>query len=236
MANPLLVFLHGFGEDARMWDDFVPHFSWPYEYFCPNYANWADCGDMSSYVRKIIAELPSDVSLTIVGHSMGGYIALEMARLFPERISRVILLHSTPSEDSVEKKTARDKTKAFLESYGVRSFLGPFVSNLFAPDFVKSNPNLLRELTLRYTNLSVEALIAATVAMKHRPDFWDFLAKTTIPFLFILGDQDALIPHESILLGLEGKGQHKCVILPSVGHQGTYESPNACFQAMAAFM
>lgn len=236
MANPLLVFLHGFGEDARMWDDFVPHFSWPYSYCCPNYAAWSDCDTLSAYSHKIIAALPSDVLLTIVGHSMGGYIALEMARLFPERISRVILLHSTPSADSVEKKIARDKTIVFLQNHGVRSFLGPFVANLFAPDFVKSHPNLIRELSLRYTNLPADALIAATEAMKKRSDSWDYLAKTTIPFLFILGDQDALIPHESILRGLEGKGQHKCVILPFVGHQGTYESPNACFEAMVAFM
>ena len=236
MANSLLVFLHGFGEDARMWDDFVPHFSWPHTYSCPNYADWTDCDSMAAYARKIVYELPKDSSLILIGHSMGGYIALAIAELFPARVARVVLLHSTPSADSEEKKNTRDKTKAFLQSHGVRSFLGPFVSNLFAPEFVKTNPNLMRELSSRYADLPAEALMAATEAMKKRSDSWDFLGKTGIPFLFILGDQDALIPHDSILRGLEGKGQHKCVILPSVGHQGTYESPNACFEAMAAFL
>ncbi len=236
MANSLLIFLHGFGEDVRMWDDFIPQFTWPYVCHCPNYADWSDCHSMADYARKIIAELPEDASLHVVGHSMGGYIALAMAELFPERVNRVILLHSTPSADSEEKKNVRDKTIAFLQMHGVRSFLGPFVSNLFAPSFVKSNPLLLRELSGRYVNLPAEALIVATEAMKQRPDTWDFLAKTSIPFLFILGDQDALISHESILEGLAGKGQHKCVILPSVGHQGTYESPIACYEAMANFI
>jgi len=236
MANSLLIFLHGFGEDSRMWDDFIPQFTWPYASHCPNYADWTDCHSMSDYARKIIAELPEDASLNVVGHSMGGYIALAMAELFPERINRVVLLHSTPSADSEEKKNVRDKTKVFLQMHGVRSFLGPFVSNLFASSFVKSNPLLLRELSGRYANLPAEALIVATEAMKQRPDSWDFLAKTSIPFLFILGDQDALIPYESILQGLAGKGQHKYVILPSVGHQGTYESPIACFEAMANFI
>jgi hypothetical protein len=110
------------------------------------------------------------------------------------------------------------------------------VSNLFAPAFVNSNPLLMRELSDRYVHLPAEALIAATEAMKQRPDAWDFLEKTALPFLFILGDEDALIPHEAILRGLEGKAKHKCVILNHVGHQGTYEAPNACFQAMANFI
>jgi pimeloyl-ACP methyl ester carboxylesterase len=236
MANSLLVFLHGFGEDARIWDDFVPNFSWPYSYVCPNYAEWTDCYRISDYAQKLLAKLPEDASLIIVGHSMGGYIALAMAELFPDRIERVILLHSTASADSEEKKNQREKTKSFLQVHGVRSFLGPFVSNLFAPAFVHSNPLLMRELSDRYVHLPAEALIAATEAMKQRPDAWDFLEKTALPFLFILGDEDALIPHEAILRGLEGKAKHKCVILNHVGHQGTYEAPNACFQAMANFI
>ena len=88
----------------------------------------------------------------------------------------------------------------------------------------------------RCTRWIVDYPLAATEAMKQRPDAWDFLEKTALPFLFILGDEDALIPHEAILRGLEGKAKHKCVILNHVGHQGTYEAPNACFQAMANFI
>ena len=71
--------------------------------------------------------------------------------------------------------------------------------------------------------------------MKNRPDYQLFLAKTKIPFLFIQGSDDALISADLIKEVLQDKAQHKLVILQDVGHQGQYEAPSACFEAINAF-
>ncbi len=236
MRSKSFVFLHGFGEDERIWNDFLPTFDWPYSHQTPSYASWSDCKSMDEYAHKIMGELLPNESLILVGHSMGGYIAIAMARLFPTQIDRVILLHSTASADTNEKKINRDRTIHVLRNYGTKNFIGPFIPSLFSTNFVKLNPTFMIDLKNRDQDLIPSALISATISMRDRTDSWKFLDETNIPFLFILGDQDALISCDWVVEKIAEKAQHKFVILQKVGHQGTYENPKSCFQAICDFV
>lgn len=230
------VFLHGFGEDQRVWSDFLPLFSWPFESIVVDYSTWTDCTDIQDYASRIMSNLPLNTKFILVGHSMGGYVALAMAEQFENVIDQVIMLHSSPFSDTDEKKSVRQRTIDFLKKYPVKDFLGPFVPNLFAPKFAETHPELLKNLIVRYQTISKDGLIASTYAMKNRSNYERFLAKTRIPFLFIHGSEDALISTDLIKEVLQDKAQHKLVILQGVGHQGQYEAPDACFEAIKAFI
>jgi pimeloyl-ACP methyl ester carboxylesterase len=234
--RPLLVFLHGFGEDARIWHDFLPERFAEFNSHIPNFAAWTDCSSIADYARKIIAQIPEKEQIVLIGHSMGGYIALEMAQQFPERIRGVIMLHSTILADSTEKKWQREKTARFILEHGSETFIKSFVSNLFAPTFVQSHQKLMDQLILRYQDLDANGLVAATLAMKDRQDFQQFIQFTSTPFLSVLGEIDPLIPPASILEIVAGKDQHKLVILSSVAHQGCYEAPEQTYEAISQFI
>jgi len=234
--RPLLVFLHGFGEDARIWQDFFPEKFADYEIHVPNFACWSNCHSIASYASKIVSEIPTNIPFICIGHSMGGYIALEIAQQFPQRTKAIVMLHSTPLPDSLEKKTQRLKTVDFLQEHGSEIFIRSFVANLFAPDFVKIKRDLIDQLIFRYQNIDVMGLVAATRAMKDRQDFQEFIRYTSIPFLFVLGEIDPLIPPSSIVGLLEGKDQHKFVILPGVAHQGCYEASEQTFLVINQFL
>lgn len=228
MPATQLVFLHGFGEDERVWEDFLSFHTFSFSTICPAYAEWTDCTTLADYARKIVSSLPLSSDLILVGHSMGGYIALEIASQFPERVQKVVMLHSTFVADSAEKKVNRDRTADLLEKKGTAFFIGPFLPNLFA----SASPDLLATLAERYRHLPAPGLIAATKAMRDRQDFTSFVQQTDIPFLFILGEQDPLISPESITRFVT----KTVVILPNVGHQGTYESPEAVAEAINQFL
>ena len=230
------VLLHGFGEDLRVWSDFLPLFSWPFECIVVDYSTWTDCLDIKDYAIKIMSDLPGNTKFILVGHSMGGYVALAMAEQFSSQIHQVVMLHSSPWADTEEKKLGRDRTIEFLKKYSVKDFLCPFVPNLFAPKFAEIHLKLLKNLIARYQDLPSSGLIASSLAMKNRPDYQLFLAKTKIPFLFIHGSDDALISTDLIKEVLQDKAQHKLVILQGVGHQGQYEAPSACFEVINAFI
>jgi pimeloyl-ACP methyl ester carboxylesterase len=146
MPATQLVFLHGFGEDDRGWSDFLPNYTWSFPAICPCYAEWTDCVTLVDYARKIVSSLPLSCDFILVGHSMGGYIALEIASQFPERVQKVVMLHSTFVADTEEKKINRDRTADLLAKKGTSFFIGPFLSNLFA------NPSqeLVSTLASRY--------------------------------------------------------------------------------------
>ena len=228
MPATQLVFLHGFGEDERVWSDFLPFHSFTFSTICPGYAEWTDCATLADYARKIVASLPLSGDFILVGHSMGGYIALEIASQFPERVKKVVMLHSTFLPDTEEKKINRDRTAELLAKKGTGFFIGPFLPNLFAT----ASQELISTLASRYRELSAAGLIAATKAMRDRNDFTTFVQTTNIPFLFILGEQDALISPESITRFVT----KSVVILPNVGHQGTYEAPEAVAVAINQFV
>jgi pimeloyl-ACP methyl ester carboxylesterase len=228
MPATQLVFLHGFGEDERVWSDFLPFHSWSFSAICPSYADWTDCATLADYARKIISSLPLFDDFILVGHSMGGYIALEIASQFPERVKKVVMLHSTFVADTQEKKINRDRTVELLAKKGTSFFIGPFLPNLFA----SASQELISTLASRYRELPAAGLIAATKAMRNRTDFTSFIQTTDIPVLFILGEQDALISPESITRFVT----KSVVILPNVGHQGTYEAPEAVAMAINQFV
>jgi pimeloyl-ACP methyl ester carboxylesterase len=234
--HPSLVLLHGFGEDARMWDDFIPGRFPNQTLHISNYADWSDCLTIAEYGRKIVDTLPQDETFILVGHSMGGYIALELAKQFPQRIQGVVMLHSTPVADSIEKKIQRDKTAGFIQEHGSEKFIHSFVANLFAPHFVESHQELMDMLANRYSQLNQTGLIASTLAMKVREDLKDFVHSTDIPILFVLGEKDPLIPTETIVELLAGKDQHKYVILSGVSHQGCYEAPEETYAVINQFI
>jgi pimeloyl-ACP methyl ester carboxylesterase len=234
--KPSLVFLHGFGEDARIWDDFIPGRFAEYNLQIPNYAEWSDCLTIADYARKIDASLPENQRFVLIGHSLGGYIAMELAKQFRERIQGVVMLHSTFLPDSPEKQLQRDKTASFIQEHGSEVFIRSFVSNLFAPLFVASHQDLMRQLAERYVTIPQEGLISSTLAMKVRQDMRSFVQTTEIPFLFVMGDMDPMIPIDSIVEGIAGKDQHKYVILSGVAHQGCYEAPEETFEAINQFV
>jgi pimeloyl-ACP methyl ester carboxylesterase len=206
----------------------LPNYTWSFPVVCPAYATWDDCATLADYARKIIAFLPLFDNFILVGHSMGGYIALEIASKFPERVQKVVMLHSTFVADTQEKKINRDRTVELLAKKGTSFFIGPFLPNLFA----SASQELISTLASRYRELPAAGLIAATKAMRNRTDFTSFIQTTDIPVLFILGEQDALISPESITRFVT----KSVVILPNVGHQGTYEAPEAVAMAINQFV
>ncbi|CAM4277793.1 alpha/beta hydrolase [Cytophagaceae bacterium 50C-KIRBA] len=232
----IIVCLHGFGEDHRVWDDFIPAYTWPFPVIMPDYASWEDCSSMSEYAQKIALQLPKDQAWYLIGHSMGGYIALALASLFPEQVKAVVMLNSTAMSDSQEKKLNRNKTIEFLHKLGTKAFIGPFVPNLFSPDFVQQNSEVIKSLIDRYQELPASGLVAASKAMRDRPAGLDLLASTQIPFLFIHGELDALVPLEDVEKAVALSSLHYVVRILQAGHQAAYEAPKEVYLAIISFL
>ncbi len=233
---PKLLFIHGFGEDRSIWDDFIAQFDWSEEIEVVDYANWVDCTSIAAYAQKIETNLVGN-SYHVIGHSMGGYIALELAKQFPALVLSVIMVNSTAKSDTTEKKENRKKTIEFLLKHGTETFMESFLPNMFAASKVAEHQVLIQELQSRFKSLSKDALAAATASMKEREDFQQFLKETTIPFLFIAGEEDTFFSPESILDYLKFPGSiHSLVTLPSVGHHASYEAPIALQYLIAEFI
>src|SRR4051812_676996 len=134
-----IVFIHGFCESIEIWDYFKPDFVNEYQVTCldlPGHGKSKGLGyetsidKMAFQVRETLESLNIEQPI-LIGHSLGGYVSLAYAEMYPDKLSGCCLFHSSAFADAPEKKENRNKTMDYVEKHGVEAFSDPFVPALF---------------------------------------------------------------------------------------------------------
>jgi pimeloyl-ACP methyl ester carboxylesterase len=162
---------------------------------------------------------------TVIGHSMGGYIALALAENYWNHVNAFGLFHSTAFADSEEKKAVRKKGIEFIKQHGAFEFLKTTTPNLFSPETKTENPELIIDFIKPLSQFSPEVLIAYYEAMMQRPDRVSLLENKSCPVLFIAGKYDAAIPLNDVLKQCHLPEKSYFHILKKSGHMGMMEEP-----------
>jgi pimeloyl-ACP methyl ester carboxylesterase len=233
-----VVLLHGFGEDASVWSGFVPFLQKSFLIFTPDYARLSDLTTMDDYAEFVHTLLVTEgvERCTVIGHSMGGYIALAFAEKYPEMITGLGLFHSTAYQDSDERKALRTKNVEFLGKFGTEFFIKNFTPNLYAEEFANSNPEVIKKHIAYSSNLPVDALIVAMEAMRVRPDRQHIIKDATYPVMYIVGKKDKSISPEDALAQIALRKNVASLILDNVGHMGMVEEPEECIRFVKKFL
>ncbi|TDE12733.1 alpha/beta fold hydrolase [Dyadobacter psychrotolerans] len=233
-----LVLLHGHGADDTIWDNLDAALN---EYFTivrPNISLYTSSQSVEEYAEEVHRFLTNANinKFTLIGHSMGGYIALAFAEKYPEMLEGFGLFHSTAYADDEAKKQQREQTIELLKNHGTEAVVKNTAGNLFGERFKELHPELLQKHIERYGKLPAQALISGIVAMKNRPDRTSVLADMPFPVLFIIGMQDKLIPFESCISLSEYPKQSYPFILAEAGHMGMIERPDATSRMINWYM
>jgi pimeloyl-ACP methyl ester carboxylesterase len=168
----------------------------------------------------------------VVGHSLGGYVALAMAQLEPRKISGICLFHSTPYPDSEERKSNRNRVMEFVKVNGVGPFVDTFVPGLFFDKKHASIPYVDRMARKTPT----ETLLAYTVAMRDRLGSVDFLKGFHKPTLVLAGDKDTIVPLESLRGIARLAGNCTVQVLQDTGHMAMFEQPEKARRIVKDFI
>lgn len=239
----VLVLLHGFCEDSTMWADLVPLLSKKYRVLTIDLSGFGQSDLLATTSIATMAEAVHAVwqqeklgQGVLIGHSMGGYVGLELARQFPECLLGLGLLHSHPFVDSEEKTNNRLKTIRFVERHGIAPFAGQFVRNLFPPAFVLEQKALVEELIHQTTMHHSDAVVAASKAMIERQDNTTTLQQVPFPVLMVVGTADKAIAVEHSLGQLSLPAVASIHILEGVGHMAHLEAPAETLEIMVDFL
>ena len=133
--GPAVILVHGFGEDGNIWKNQEEILSEKYTLILPDIPGSGGQSDLlsekdhpvqiSDYaesIKEIIDEEKLE-SFILIGHSMGGYIALAFAEKYPGILKALGLFHSSAFADSEEKKATRTKAIEFIHEHGSEAFL-----------------------------------------------------------------------------------------------------------------
>src|SRR5690606_3968227 len=112
-----LVLLHGFLETSKIWDPYIEELAAKRQVICIDLPGHGDTGvfgevhsmELMAQVVNIVLEELNVSRATITGHSMGSYVSLAFAELYPEKISGLVLMNSVPVADTEEKRINREK-------------------------------------------------------------------------------------------------------------------------------
>jgi pimeloyl-ACP methyl ester carboxylesterase len=237
-----LVLLHGFCEDSSIWKPMLPGLreASVLRIDLPGFgkSELPALSAMTAYADAVLAVLDAEniEKCVLVGHSMGGYAALELAARRPERLAALVLFHSHPFEDNELRKEARRRGIETLQAGKKELYVTQLFPNLFPPEFVAKRPEVLEELIFNGKKQSTEAIIAALQAMLGRRDHQPTLQKIETPVLFLLGKEDTLVPLEQALTASLLPGLASVHVLPEVAHMGMWEAPEQSAQILRDFL
>lgn len=137
-------------------------------------------------------------SATILGHSMGGYVALAFGELFPKKLDKLILLNSSPTPDSRSRKENRDRALTIIDK-NKDAFITMAIGNLFNAEEKSKHTLAIKGLKNEALHISANGVAAAIKAMRDRKDRCTLLKNVPCEKHVIAGTHDLIMPHQDIV-------------------------------------
>ncbi len=237
---PVLL-IHGFLENSSMWNDITNQLSKNYKVIridLPGHGLTPAHGYVHSMYlyAEICAELMSILNLSqvkVVGHSMGGYVGMELINLLPQTVEQLILLNSTSLPDSEERKVERNRAIQAIQKFP-EAFVSMAVKNLFLPENHHQLSKEINHAIQEANKCSKQGIIATLEGLKSRRDhqktMTDFNSKITL----IAGKKDQVIKYPPTK-ELARTTKTRLVTLPS-GHMSHLEYPSETLEIIINLM
>lgn len=236
-----LIFLHGFGENRQMWADYLPFFK-DYQTLSIDLPGAGDSDIMDVSIARM-AKIVNAILVAegiekcvLIGHSMGGYVALAFAKMYEQKLMGYCLFHSQSHADSAEKKANRNKGINFVKKNGNGRFFKGLLPMLFTNDFLKNNKSTLDNLVNAASEMDQKAVIHQLQAMRDRPDNQLVLVTAKVPVCFIIGKEDVAVPAANSLNQTFLPKISDIHILQNVGHMGMYEATQKTVNILKNFI
>ena len=229
--GPVVVLLHGFCESKTIWKKFEEKLANNYRVISPDLPGFGDSlqseGEASiefyaAHIFKFLTELKVEKCI-LIGHSLGGYIALAFAEMHENMLDGLGMFHSSAFADTEEKKASRNKTIDFVNKHGSAAFANSFVAPLFSINNRERNSAEINFMTDVVSNTKKESIVFASKAMRDRKERLDVLKNVKVRILFIVGKEDTAVPLEKSLEQCYLAKESHVNFLANTSHMGMFE-------------
>jgi 3-oxoadipate enol-lactonase len=213
-----ILWLHGFPLTARI---FEPQRAIRgVEHVMPDLPGLETVDD---YARFAVAQLDARGigKATFAGLSMGGYICFAALRLFPERVSGLILIDTRETADTEEARKGRFETIARVEQQGVAAVADAMLPKMVVSEALKPE---VREIMM---SAPPEYVKSSLRAMAHRPDSSSLLPSIAVPALVIVGEHDTITPPSDAERMAGAIPNARLVRIANAAHLSNYDQPEA---------
>lgn len=237
-----LVLLHGFPMDGRVWDDVAAITSGHWRTLRPDFPGFGKSpaapftiDTLADDLRELLARLDA-LPAVVAGLSMGGYVALALARRHPRDLAGLALVDSRANADDATGQRKRDQMIKLAGRGGAAAVVEHMHPNMLAEATYSERPDIALRLRQIMLDTPAETIALASAAMRDRPDQQELLGQIDIPVAVIVGALDAITPpsvSEQMAQSIRGA---ELSVIPDAGHLSPIERPREVAAALDRLM
>lgn len=240
----VVVLLHGFLESLEVWfgNGFAQSLAKKFRVIaidlpghgkseCIGYVHRME--RMADSVKAVMDELKLR-RYTVVGHSMGGYVALAFAEKYAQQVCGLCLFHSSSYADSEAKKIDRERAIRLVKRSPTR-YTNALIANLFALANVRYYKSEITWLKRMAAKTKKQGIVACLEGMKIRKNRENVLRYAEFPVMLIAGTRDNVIPFEVSEKQSQLAGDSRFLALEKTGHMGFLEAKELSLSKLKAF-
>jgi 3-oxoadipate enol-lactonase len=239
-----LILLHAFPLNGKMFEEQMEAFSDGRRVISADYPGFGRSlrtpaqPDIRYYAEAVGALLDRlELERVVLGGvSMGGYVAFGCLRLFPKRISGLILASTRAEPDSEEMRENRKEMVRRVAEEGVEVLIEMQMERLLALDTLENNKEVVRKVRAMILENSPNGVVAALGAMRDRPDSTPILGEIAVPTLVIGGEEDEISSPEVMGAMAQKIPNARHITLPHAGHLSNLENPEGFDAALREFL
>ncbi len=240
-SGSAIVLLHGFLENISMWKEIIPHLVKKHRVICIDLLGHGLTGNLG-YIHtmeeqaKMVEFVLNYLKLRkyiFIGHSMGGYIALAYAELFPKNIKKLCLMNSSAQPDDNEKRKNRDRAIRAVK-HSPKTFVKLAIPNLFSEANKTNFAKEIELITQEALKTSPQGIIAAMEGMKIRNDRTSILNSSDFPILMIISKLDPALEYQDLI----DQTKNTLVLIQEFpdGHMSHVENKNELIDTLIKFV
>jgi pimeloyl-ACP methyl ester carboxylesterase len=204
--GPAIILLHGFLESSTMWSNIAPVLSKKNTVITIDFPGFGKSDTIAdTHSMELLATITSEIlniekveNAVLIGHSMGGYVSLAFAALFPKKTQKLILLNSSPYQESNEGKKNRNRVLAVIDK-NKDAFVNMAINNLFTNTERLNHTPAIEALKKEALQITTVAIKAAITGMRDRTDKMAMLKNFEGEKYILSGRLDNITPHNEIV-------------------------------------
>ena len=192
-----------------------------------------DSDSFDDIASSLVSSLPDRAVL--VGMSMGGYLALEIARRAPDRVAGLVLIGCTAAADSEKAAAQRGKVVAWARREGIEELATSICNSLLGPAS-RDNAELRASVARMARSQGLDVFARHQAALAGRPDNSASLPAITCPVLVMAGADDTVTPPQVGRDLADRLPRGRFVEIEGAGHLAVIERPAVVAAHLNAFM
>lgn len=229
-----VIFLHGFPFNRTIWQPLVPLLQADARLILPDLRGFGGSPVTEGvYAMRLLADdvlalmdrLEIDRAL-LVGHSMGGYVALSFAQAYPNRLLGLGLVATQAAADTPERRQSRYKIAESVGHKGARVVAGSMVNTL------TPRAELIQPITELILKSHPVGIVGALKGMAERHDLTGILSNVHVPAVVIAGTDDQLLSMDKSEMMAQMLPKGWLVKVPGAGHMLMMEEPQQVADAL----